>query len=207
MINVNGTDDIFYRYKMEKVSVTHRGNGNGLVTIINNLDSISKKINTPSEILYKFISNDLGTNYNEKKKSITGQHSQAKIQDIIYGYINNYVICKKCGIPELNYKINKSEITATCSACGNLYKLIESNNKGYDLILKYLQKNKIWINTKGNMVEQNKTSFLPIPSFNSEEFGKYVDSVQDLKQNCLETSETLKTSETSETSDNFNPFS
>ena len=51
MINVNNSNDDFYRYKMEKVTVSNKGFGNGLFTIINNLESISKSINTPYEIL------------------------------------------------------------------------------------------------------------------------------------------------------------
>ena len=67
MLNVNGSNDDFYRYKMNRVNISNKGNGNGQFTIINNLEEISKTINTPYEILYKYIANDLGSSFNEKK--------------------------------------------------------------------------------------------------------------------------------------------
>jgi translation initiation factor 5 len=158
MININNSDDDFYRYKMDKVIICNKGNGNRLFTIINNLENISKSINTPIEILYKFIANDLGTNYNEKIKSINGTHTQEEIQQSIFNYINNFVICSKCKIPELSYSLNNQKIESKCSACGS-YSELKNNNKINqkicDLILKYLQKNKNWIISKGNMVKIN----------------------------------------------------
>ena len=91
MINVNNSNDLFYRYKMEKVNIINKGFGNGLFTIINNLENIAKSINTPLEILYKYIATDLGSNYNEKKKSINGHYTQEKIQESIYKYIK--IVC------------------------------------------------------------------------------------------------------------------
>jgi translation initiation factor 5 len=176
MINVNNSDDLFYRYKMEKVNITNKGFGNGLFTIINNLESIAKSINTPVEILYKYIANDLGSNYNEKKKSMNGSHTHEKIQESIHKYINDFVICNKCGIPEVNYFLENKNIEAKCSACGTLNEIKNNNKinqKNVDIILKYLQKNKVWLKTKGNMVLQEKSFF---NKFDAEEFGKEIDN-------------------------------
>jgi translation initiation factor 2 beta subunit (eIF-2beta)/eIF-5 len=199
MINVNNSDDLFYRYKMEKVNITNKGFGNGLFTIINNLESIAKSINTPVEILYKYIANDLGSNYNEKKKSMNGNHTHEKIQESIYKYINDFVICNKCGIPEVNYFLEKKSIEAKCSACGKLNEIKNNNKinqKNVDIILKYLEKNKVWLKTKGNMVLQEKPFF---NKFDAEEFGKEIDNNT---LNKLE--DTL--SEEADTDNNFNPF-
>ena len=199
MINVNNSDDLFYRYKMEKVNITNKGFGNGLFTIINNLESIAKSINTPVEILYKYIANDLGSNYNEKKKSMNGNHTHEKIQESISKYINDFVICNKCGIPEVNYFLEKKSIEAKCSACGTLNEIKNNNKinqKNVDIILKYLEKNKVWLKTKGNMVLQEKPFF---NKFDAEEFGKEIDNNT---LNKLE--DTL--SEEADTDNNFNPF-
>jgi len=210
MINVNNSNDEFYRYKMNKVSVINKGFGNGLFTIINNLEDICKSINTPPDILYKYISTYVGSNFNEKKKSINGTHTQEKIQESIFNYINDFVICKICGIPEINYIINNcveskclagveskclagveskclagveskclAGVESKCSACGLLNEIKNNNKinqKMIDIILKYLQKNKIWVKNKGNMVLQ-KSVFLN--NFDPEEFGKKVDLIND----------------------------
>lgn len=200
MINVNNSDDLFYRYKMEKVNITNKGFGNGLFTIINNLESIAKSINTPVEILYKYIANDLGSNYNEKKKSMNGNHTHEKIQESIYKYINDFVICNKCGIPEVNYFLEKKSIEAKCSACGTLNEIKNNNKinqKNVDIILKYLEKNKVWLKTKGNMVLQEKPFF---NKFDAAEFGKEIDN------NTLNKLEDTLSEEEADTDNNFNPF-
>ena len=202
MINVNNSDDPFYRYKMEKVSITNKGFGNGLFTIINNLENIAKSINTPVEILYKYISNDLGSNYNEKKKSMNGNHTHEKIQESIYKYINDFVICSKCGIPEINYLLDNKKVEARCSACGSLNEIKNNNKinqKNVDIILKYLQKNKVWLKTKGTMVLQEKSFF---NKFDIEEFGKEIDNYTLNKiENIISEDNIIPTK-----NDDFNPF-
>lgn len=158
MININNsTDDDYYRYKMPKVIVKLGGNGNGIFTIINNIEEISNAITTPSEILSKYISYTLGSAYNEKKQTLTGHHHN--IQDIVFNYINEFVICQHCSIPELTYSLDKvskknSVLLCRCSACGNLNNIKKSNkisDKTIDNINKYLNKNE-WPISKGNIV-------------------------------------------------------
>jgi len=74
-ININNSEDENYRYKMPKVSISYGGNGNGVFTVLNNINDVSESINTPSEILCKYIAYILGSSYNEKKKTLTGQHT------------------------------------------------------------------------------------------------------------------------------------
>lgn len=161
MLNINNSNDISYRYQMPKVSIKYAGNGNGKYTVINNMDEISTAINSPPEIVYKFISFSCGSAYNEKDNSITGHH--VNIQDIIFDYINNFVICPTCNIPELNYYLEKisakkSNLICRCSACGTINKLKNSNKingKCIDTIIKYLIKENNWISTSGTMVQQD----------------------------------------------------
>jgi translation initiation factor 5 len=158
MLNINNSNDINYRYQMPKVSFKNSGNGNGKFTIINNMDEIAMAINSPPEIIYKYISFSFGSAYNEKDKSINGYHTN--IQDIIFDYINNFVICFTCNIPELNYyleKINakKYNLICKCSACGTIHKLKNTNkinDKCIDTIIKYLIKEGDWIKSTGTMV-------------------------------------------------------
>ena len=163
MININNSDDIHYRYQMPKVNVKYGGNGNGKYTVLNNMDEIGIAINSPSEIICKFISFSCGSSYNEKEKSITGHHTN--IQNIIFDYINNFVVCPTCNIPELNYYLDKvsakkSNLICKCSACGTINNLKHSNtvnDKCVDTIIKYLLKDNNWIKITGTMVHQDIT--------------------------------------------------
>ncbi len=206
MLNVNGSNDLFYRYKMCRVNVSNRGNGNGQFTVINNLEEICKTINTPSEILYKYIANDLGSSFNEKKKSITGTHLQDTVQKTIFSYINDFVICSKCGIPEILYLLkDKNIIESKCSACGS-YNCIKNNNKintkTTDIILKYLQKNKTWTVTKGNMVL--------LKDYGPEILGKQLDEKEEDYNNDDESDsnndDKKSNSNNKEEENDFNPF-
>lgn len=164
-ININGLNDDFYRYKMDKMIITLGGNGNGLYTTINNIESISKSINTPSIIVLKYIASNLGSNYNENKKKFSGHHKIDILQNILYQYINTFVLCNNCNIPELSYKIEIPNTMCNCSACGNSINIntIVNNKidlKVVDLINKYLEKEKKWIQIKGNMVFAIEDEFM-----------------------------------------------
>jgi translation initiation factor 2 beta subunit (eIF-2beta)/eIF-5 len=158
MININGTNDYNYRYKMQPINVKLGGFGNGMYTTINNMEEVSNAINTPSEIIYKYFAFALGSSFNEKKNTLTGHHTNKILQEMLYQYINSFVICSLCGIPELTYSLNKIsskkfDLICTCSACGCINTLKIKNkidDKCIDLITKYL-KEKEWIKVKGNL--------------------------------------------------------
>ena len=155
MMNINKSDDFNYRYKMPSINIKLGGSGNGIYTILNNIEDIAPCINTPSEILYKYISYVCGSAFNEKKKCITGHHTN--IQDIIFEYIDEFVICKICGIPELTYELEKVNsknynVQCKCTACGNINNISGNNKintKCLENIQKYLMKEKTWTIKKG----------------------------------------------------------
>jgi len=165
-ININNTDDENYRYKMPKVSIKFGGAGNGIFTIIDNMDEIGDALNTPPDIIYKYIAYTLGSAFNEKKKSFTGHHKN--IQNIIFDYINFFVICPSCSIPELTYSLNKInsrnyDLISKCSSCGNSHILKSTNKineKCMESIIKFMQKMNSWTSKKGNMVQQTTTDFI-----------------------------------------------
>jgi translation initiation factor 5 len=157
-ININrNNDDPFYRYKMPKLKIRMAGKGNGEYTILDNIDELCKTLNTPINILLGYISKTLGVNYNENKKTLTGHYTEEQLMNIIYDYIDFFVLCHKCSIPEITPTIENNKLYYSCSACGNNYE-IYSDTKLYskiiDNLIKYYKVNK-FIPTKGTMVEFN----------------------------------------------------
>ena len=74
---------------------------------------------------------------------------ELKRYNSINSYINDFVICSKCGIPEINYTLVNNIVEARCSACGSINDIKNNNKinqKVVDIILKYLQ---MYINVKG----------------------------------------------------------
>lgn len=148
-MNVNrNIQDPFYRYKMPKINSRQAGQGNGCYTFLDNISDVSNSINTPNQILFSYITNSLGTSYNEKKQTITGHYTDEEITNCIYDYIDSFVLCKKCTIPEIIINIEgtkkKKKINCKCSACGVEYKLDsnkKTDSKVIEQIIKYYSTN------------------------------------------------------------------
>jgi translation initiation factor 5 len=161
-LNINNSDDPSYRYKMPIVTCQQQGGKiDGRSTILTNLNDVTTAFNTPSSIVLKFIGFKKGLRVNDSNNSITGHHTSNDIIDIIFQYIDKFVICPNCGIPELlpivEGKKKKRKLFFKCSACCHTVEKNGKNNdenKGIDLILKYLENND-WKIKKGNMVLSN----------------------------------------------------
>ena len=175
MLNINGSEDNSYRYKMPILHCAIKGNGNGIYTIITNLNDVSKYINHPHHLLLKFLSTYNGSMANEEKMSITGSYTSDELQKTLQVYINRFVICPKCNIPETIPQINKQSkknitLELKCSSCGSISSVLCNKNemKAYDLIVKYLEKNQ-WVTTKGTMVSFGYKNDIPSNETNEED--------------------------------------
>ena len=175
MLNINGSEDNSYRYKMPVLQCDIKGNGNGIYTIITNLNDVSKYINHPPPLLLKFLSTYNGSMANEEKMSITGSYTSDELQKTLQIYINRFVICPKCSIPETIPQINKQSkknitLELKCSSCGSISSVSCNKNemKAYDLIVKYLEKNS-WTTTKGTMVSFGDKNDILSNEINNEE--------------------------------------
>ena len=178
LLNINNKIDPNYRYKMQSACISHTGSGKNSNTIINNLDKIADNLGHMGLIILKFISYRFGTNIDKKKKSIKGHYTQSNIQDEIFNYINFFVICSNCEIPELipQLKIKskkKTDVLFKCSACGKfstIQKSLETfNKKTIDSIKKCLEKDE-WIIKKGIIVNIDQESITNIKSDNIDIF-------------------------------------
>lgn len=159
-ININReSNDPFYRYKMPDVKVRQAGKGNGCYTFIDNIEDICKAINTPSIILLNYMARILGSSFNEKKMTITGHYTYEQILNVMYDYIDYFVLCHQCYIPELTPRIEgkkkKKQLFYSCSACGkeyDVYSDTKSLSKTIESIIKYYSINE-YVPTKGTMVD------------------------------------------------------
>lgn len=127
-ININkDVKDPNYRYKMSEVEIKIEGGGQYLRTVVTNLDKIANSLLTTPEILNHYLGLSLGTNSGHQAKSdhlfIQGEHSKKKIQKVIYKYIDEFLICPKCRIPDTCFKIakgkkKKQQLSLVCQSCG-----------------------------------------------------------------------------------------
>ena len=128
-LNIPSTvNDPHYRYKMPKIQANVQGSGNGMKTNWTNLPDVSNALKVPVEYPLKFIGRELGSNTELRANSylINGNIDLKKMQELLDKFINKYVLCPKCHLPEIHGKIQvirKKEIKSTCRSCGAICKL------------------------------------------------------------------------------------
>ncbi|KAI1393904.1 domain found in IF2B/IF5-domain-containing protein [Hypoxylon trugodes] len=123
LVNVRrDVTDAFYRYKMEKLQTKIEGKGNGIKTVVVNLSSVAASLARPGSYVIKYFGFELGAQTNidppDDRWIINGAHDAAKLQDHLDGFINKFVLCKKCKNPETDVVIKDGHIVLDCKACG-----------------------------------------------------------------------------------------
>ncbi|KAN0095321.1 putative eukaryotic translation initiation factor 5 [Hyaloscypha variabilis] len=125
MATINIRSDVkdpFYRYKMERLQSKIEGKGNGIKTVIVNLSSVAQSLARPGAYVIKYFGFELGaqtnTNPADDRWIINGAHEASKLQDYLDGFINKFVLCKKCKNPETDVVIKDGRILLDCKACG-----------------------------------------------------------------------------------------
>lgn len=106
-INPDQQLDTHYRYKMPQLHIEYMKK----FTILKNIGDVAKALHVEVNMITKYLTSKLKTRYIDKKSGYSGIHSIVKISNIIQEFIEKYVICDECSLPELD-KLN------TCHACG-----------------------------------------------------------------------------------------
>jgi len=126
MCNIPSTNtDPQYRYKMPKIVSKIEGRGNGIKTCVVNMGDVARALYRPPQYTTKWFGNELGaqSNYTNKEGEgeravINGAHETHVFQTLLDKFIEKYVLCPNCNLPEIPLQIKKSIISAKCAACG-----------------------------------------------------------------------------------------
>jgi translation initiation factor 5 len=117
-------DDAAYRYKMPAVVGKVEGRGNGIKTVVVNCSRIAQALERPPSHLTKFFGCELGAQSKwtlaADRAVLTGAHQTGDLQEMIFLYIEKFVLCGSCRNPEtkLKVKVKSGTISRTCAACG-----------------------------------------------------------------------------------------
>jgi len=127
MLNIpSSVEDPSYRYKMPRIISNKECRGKGSKTSIMNMGDVAHAIKRDPMYLTKFFGYELGaqTSYTNKKGEgeravINGHHDTPIFQRLLDDFIEKYVLCMECHLPEIDMVVNKKGlVAATCKACG-----------------------------------------------------------------------------------------
>ncbi|CDJ43296.1 eukaryotic translation initiation factor 5, putative [Eimeria tenella] len=115
-------EDPNYRYKMPKLLSKIEGRGNGIRTNVYNMGEIARALKRPPMYPTKFFGCELGAmvkfEENEEKALINGAHSEEDLVAILDKFIQMYVLCGGCDLPEIDITVKKGVLVCKCNACG-----------------------------------------------------------------------------------------
>lgn len=115
-------EDPNYRYKMPKLLSKIEGRGNGIRTNVYNMGEIARALKRPPMYPTKFFGCELGAmvkfEENEEKALINGAHNEQDLVAILDKFIQMYVLCGGCELPEIDITVKKGVLLCKCNACG-----------------------------------------------------------------------------------------
>lgn len=121
MLNIPSyIEDPSYRYKMPRLQTRIEGRGNGIKTALPNLQEVAKALKVPTEFPTKWFGCELGAQsmITEDRAIVNGSHTLDTMQESLDRFIDKYVLCQKCKLPEITLSVSKKNISGQCSACG-----------------------------------------------------------------------------------------
>jgi translation initiation factor 5 len=142
MIPIRGLIEIkdpFYRYKMAKIDYII---GKTKIHLMN-LDEIYVNIGIHDNKLFpKFLEKRLSTNIvkSKYKISLSNKINIKDINNCLYEFIEYFVICPECRLPETNFLINNKKLYLSCKACGAENKIVKTDYT--KKIIKIIKNNK-----------------------------------------------------------------
>lgn len=148
VINIQGTtpvEDPEYRYKMPCIQGKVEGRGNGIKTAIPNMTQVALSLHRDPGEVTKFFGCELGAQTtwspDTERAIVNGAHTTSDLQSKIFIYIEEFVLCPNCRLPETNYSVKNGAIYHKCGACG-AKEMINMQHKLTTYILAQDKKNK-----------------------------------------------------------------
>jgi translation initiation factor 2 beta subunit (eIF-2beta)/eIF-5 len=101
---------------MESVIITKQGTK----LSFQNIDKISESLSRDPRDIVSFLKKHFATSFDYKigvatttKKDLT----KPMLQNAVYQYIEDFILCKKCKLPETFVFTDKKKISIVCNAC------------------------------------------------------------------------------------------
>lgn len=132
--------DTHHRYWMPPLETKIEGKGNGIKTILVNVETVAIALERRAAWVHKYLGIEVGATTPDADKTggrhiINGAHDAAKLQELLEGFMRKFVFCP-CGSPETEFKLQgKKALNFVCRTCPRTTPVPESH-KVFSKILK-----------------------------------------------------------------------
>lgn len=136
------------------------GRGNGIKTVVPNMEDVARALNRPPSYPTKFFGTELGaqTTMANDRYIVNGAHQADRLRELLDAFIDKFVLCASCKNPETELVItgrgNNEDIHRDCKACG-AHTGIDMRHKLTTFILKNPPKKDKKKGKKGMTAEAN----------------------------------------------------
>jgi len=114
--DIEGSSD---RFDVPDPEVRQEGN----VTVFENFQSTVDRLGRDDEHVVKFLQNEVGTSGHideSGRARLTGEFDQNRVRDAIDAYVEEFVLCSECGLPDTHFERDQGVLLLRCEACGAL---------------------------------------------------------------------------------------
>jgi len=127
LLNIDGSDDVFFRYKMRQLFVQVIGKGKMIRTMLLNVEDVAKDLKVDPSYITSYFGYEIGaqSKFDPKKPereraSVSGEHDSSYMSTILKKFIQDFILCPNCKLPEVVLVPDKKtqKITLNCKSCG-----------------------------------------------------------------------------------------
>ncbi|WP_380675913.1 translation initiation factor IF-2 subunit beta [Salinigranum sp. GCM10025319] len=112
-------EEVGSRYEVPDPDVRPEGN----VTVYENFQATLDRLDRDENHVLKFLQSELGTaaKIDEKGRArFTGDFKQSRVRNALDAYVEGFVRCSECGLPDTRLVTENGATVLKCDACGAL---------------------------------------------------------------------------------------
>jgi translation initiation factor 2 subunit 2 len=105
------------RFEVPDPEVRPEGN----VTVFENFQAVVDRLDRRGDHLLKFLQDELGTSAHideSGRARLTGEFDADRVSDVVGDYVDAYVRCPECGLPDTQLEREQGALLIHCEACG-----------------------------------------------------------------------------------------
>jgi translation initiation factor 2 beta subunit (eIF-2beta)/eIF-5 len=118
------------RYQAKQLIIEYFGKNKMLKTVLRNAVDVCKDMHCDQAHFVMFLAYELNcTPMLELQgqpgcSALAGNHSTETLSIVVQHFIESFLLCPVCGLPELDHGASKTHVKGKCRSCGSLSNLI-----------------------------------------------------------------------------------